>query len=74
MLVTPTPRCLPSSGMLKIVDADVFGELERALDDVVGIDGPAFAPLTLLGGRLLRHERHLHQSRLVDLNVPAAGL
>jgi len=55
----------------QVVDANVLCELERALDDVVGIDGPALASLTLLSGCLLCHEGHLHQV-LGELNLPAA--
>ncbi len=68
MLVTPTPRCLPSSGMLRLSMPTCFGEFEGALDDVVGIDGPALASLSLLGGRLLGHDGHLHHDRL-DLQL-----
>ena len=62
----------------QVVDADLLGELECAVDDVVGIDGPALASLTLLGGCLLGHGGHLHHNHccaapgLVDSNLPAA--
>ncbi|WP_206743151.1 hypothetical protein, partial [Mycobacterium intracellulare] len=34
----------------QVVDRHLLGEFECAADDVVGIDGPAFASLTLIGG------------------------
>ena len=52
---------------------DLLGELESAVDDVVGIDGSAFASLTLLHGHLLRHSGHLHHSML-RCAAPGAGL
>ena len=39
----------------EVVDADLLGKFERALDDVVGVDGAALATLSLLGGRRLGH-------------------
>jgi hypothetical protein len=40
----------------QVVDTNLLGQLEGALDDVVGVDGAAFATLSLFGGRRLGHE------------------
>ena len=45
----------------QVVDRYLLREFECAADDVVGVDGPAFASLTLIGGCLLCHYGHLHQ-------------
>ena len=57
----------------QVVDADLFRKLECALDDVVGIDGPALASLTLLSGCLLGHEGHLHQYQCCARSPRARG-
>jgi hypothetical protein len=49
-------------GHAQIVNRYLFREFECAADDVIGIDGPAFTPLTLIGDCLLCHSGHLHQN------------
>src|SRR3954447_2516544 len=39
----------------QVVDGHLVGELERAVDDVLGIDRTAFAPLAFVGGCLSCH-------------------
>src|SRR5271163_602250 len=52
-------------GHAQVVDRNLLCEFECAADDVIGIDGPAFAPLPLVCSCLLCHYGHLHQSVLV---------
>jgi hypothetical protein len=52
---------LAKQGHTEVVDADVLGEFERTVDDVVGVDGTALTALPLLCGRLLGHRGHLHR-------------
>jgi hypothetical protein len=57
----------------QVVDAHLLGELERTLDDVVGIDGPALASLTLLSGCLPCHYGHLHRQSCCARSPRARG-
>jgi hypothetical protein len=59
----PDAEMLAEQRHAQVIDRDLFSEVERTADDVVGIDGSAFAPLTLLRGCWLGHCGHLHHVR-----------